>query len=104
ENVRLAYEGLEKRLEDFFAHEERLRLHLEDGYLFANGVRLRAERHAQDALYWVIERFAESGVASLSFERGVKAVELRKFVPVFDRVEWTDGGPRPPLAKLLADD
>jgi HD-GYP domain-containing protein (c-di-GMP phosphodiesterase class II) len=103
DNVRSAQDALYERLQDAFGVDDNLRLHVEDGYLFANEVRLRVDRAAQEAHFWTLDRFADSGVASIRFGRGLKAVELRKFLPIFATAQWPEGSPAPPIPRRLEE-
>lgn len=101
DNVRKAFDALQARLEELLSFEPRLALHVEDGYLFANDVRLRVEAQAAQAHYWCLERFVESGIGALTIERDVKPIELRKLVPIFARAVWPEGGQAPPVPQEL---
>jgi HD-GYP domain-containing protein (c-di-GMP phosphodiesterase class II) len=101
ENVRRAFEALQQKLQDFFSFEREFRLHLEEGYLFVNEIRLRVERATSEAHYWFLERFAASGLQSLTLEPEVNPVELRKLVPVIARATWPEGGAAPALEDEL---
>lgn len=103
ENVRAAYDGLAQKLAEMFIVESSLKLTVEDGYLFANEIRLRVDTVGDKAYEWVVERFAESGIASIVFRREVKSVELKKFIPVFAKAMWLEGQPAPPIQQLLVD-
>jgi len=101
DNVRRAYDGLHARIEEILSFEERLRLHLEDGFLFANEVRLKGERGGLDAVRWLLERFADAGLASLTVARGVKPLEWRRLVPILARASWPEGGAPPDIPRQL---
>jgi HD-GYP domain-containing protein (c-di-GMP phosphodiesterase class II) len=103
ENVRQAYDLLSSKLDELFSFEERFRLTVEDGYLFANDIRLRVERTAAEAYDWHLSRMADSGIASVVIKREVKPVELRKFVPIFAKANWPEGGDRPEVARDLLE-
>lgn len=103
ENVRAAYDGLAAKLAEVFTVESLLRITVEEGYIFANEIRLRLDTVGDKAYEWLIERFAESGTSSITIRREVKAVELRKFVPIFSRAVWQDEGPPPPIQQMLFD-
>jgi HD-GYP domain-containing protein (c-di-GMP phosphodiesterase class II) len=103
ENVRKAYEGLAAKIGEFFSTEERFELRLDDGYLFANEVRLRVERATVEAHRWFVERLVDSGIATVSFEASTKPVELRRFLPIFVGAHWGEGDPAPPVAVQLEE-
>jgi HD-GYP domain-containing protein (c-di-GMP phosphodiesterase class II) len=103
DNVRQAYDLLAGKLAELFSFEDAFRLTVEDGYLFANDIRLRVERNAAEAYDWLLERFADSGIAAVTVRRDVKPVELRKFVPIFAKATWPEGGAPPPVARDLVE-
>jgi len=102
ENVRRSFETIAQKLDEFFESERTFRVHLEEGYLFVNEIRLRLERATSDAHYWFLERFATSGLASITIDPGVSAVELKRLVPIVARAVWAEGQPRPPLEAELS--
>jgi HD-GYP domain-containing protein (c-di-GMP phosphodiesterase class II) len=104
ENVRQAYDSLAARLSELFSFEEKFLLTVDDGYLFANDIRLRVERNAAEAYDWFLERLADSGIASIAIRRDVKPVELRKFVPIFAKATWPEGGLPPPVPHDLVEE
>ncbi len=103
ENVRAAYDGLAQKLAEVFLVESALRLTVEEGYIFANDIRLRIDTVGEKAYEWIVSRFAESGVSSLLIRRDVKSVELKKFTPVFAKAMWLEGQPPPAIQLQLMD-
>lgn len=103
ENVRQAYDALAAKLAEVFSFEDGLRLSVEEGYIFANEIRLRADRAAAEAYDWVLGRFLDSGIASVAIGRAVKPVELRKFLPIFAKAIWPEDGPPPPVGRELSE-
>jgi HD-GYP domain-containing protein (c-di-GMP phosphodiesterase class II) len=103
ENVRRSYETLAQKLDDFFKFEPTFRLHLEEGYLFVNEVRCRVERASAEAHYWFLERYSDSGIATITIDPGVNVVELRKLVPLFATAVWRDGEAPPRIGEKLRE-
>src|SRR5437868_13792473 len=66
ENVRSAYDGLAQKLAEVFTVESHLKLTVEEGYIFANDIRLRVDTVGDKAYEWLVERFGESGISSVS--------------------------------------
>lgn len=103
ENVRSAYDGLATKLAEVFTVESALKLTVEEGYIFANDIRLRVDTVGDKAYEWMVERFADSGISAIMIRREVKAVELKKFVPIFAKAMWLEDGPPPPVQLHLVD-
>lgn len=103
ENVRQAYDALAQKLAEVFTVESTLRITVEEGYIFANDIRLRIDTVGDKAYEWVVERYAETGVASILIRAEVKAIELKKFIPIFAKAMWLEEGPPPPIPRMLQD-
>lgn len=103
ENVRAAYDGLAQRLAEVFTVETGLRLTVEEGYLFANDLRIRVDSVGEKAYEWIVARFAESGIAAIKLRPDVKPVELKKFLPIFAKAMWLEDGPPPAIQRALED-
>ncbi|MFC1708368.1 HD-GYP domain-containing protein, partial [Planctomycetota bacterium] len=67
-----------------------------DGYILANGIRLRTERSAVEAHEWFLNHVADSGIERVTILPRAQPTEFRKFLPIFTQAEWKEEDTLPP--------
>ena len=67
-------------LKQIFDDEPDFSLAIKGGYMYLNGVRLKADRDSEVAMTYFLERWPELGMSGLTLSSGLDPRELDKFI------------------------